>query len=99
MRATSSRTVIPSLISSIELSLDQNLRLRDPAATLDDLREAVATIEELERTTRRVFGGAHPFTTWIELNLQKSRAMLAAREGDGVSSVCDGVAAMTPRGT
>ena len=80
MRATSSRTVIPSLISSIELSLDQNLRLRDPAATLDDLREAVATIEELERTMRRVFGGAHPFVANIEPNLRGARAALRARE-------------------
>ena len=32
----------------------------DTGATLDDLREAVTTLEELERTARRVFGGAHP---------------------------------------
>jgi len=69
-------------------------------ATLDDLREAVTTLEELTRTARRVFGGAHPFTTWIEGHLRNPRAVLAAREGDGVSSVrvCDGVAAMTPGG-
>ena len=34
--------------------------LRDPGATLDDLREAVATLEETAPTARRVFGGAHP---------------------------------------
>ena len=33
-----------------------------PRATLDDLREAVRTLEETERTARRVLGGAHPFT-------------------------------------
>ena len=34
----------------------------DPAATLADLREAVATLEDVERIARRVFGGAHPMT-------------------------------------
>ena len=33
---------------------------QDTGATLDDLREAVTTLEETERTMRRVFGGAHP---------------------------------------
>ena len=28
----------------------------DPDATLDDLREAVTTLEEIEPTARRVFG-------------------------------------------
>ena len=34
----------------------------DPGATLDDLREAVTTLEDTERTARRVLGGAHPAT-------------------------------------
>ena len=34
--------------------------VRDDGATLDDLREAVTTLEETERTARRVLGGAHP---------------------------------------
>ena len=34
----------------------------DPAATLDDLREAVTTLEEVEQNMRRVFGRAHPLT-------------------------------------
>ena len=34
----------------------------DDGASLDDLREAVATLEDVERTARRVFGGAHPTT-------------------------------------
>ena len=37
---------------------------KDPGATLDDLREAVTTLEESERIARRVLGGAHPLTTW-----------------------------------
>ncbi|CAH0370609.1 unnamed protein product, partial [Pelagomonas calceolata] len=31
----------------------------NPGATLDDLREAVATLEDTERTVRRVFGNTH----------------------------------------
>ena len=68
----------------------------DPAATLDDLREAEATLENAERIARRVFGGAHPLTSVIERDLRIARDTLAARDGgDIVSSVCDGVAAMT----
>jgi hypothetical protein len=52
----------------------------DPGATLDDLREAVATLEEIERISRRVLGGAHPDTAGIEYSLEKSRAALRARE-------------------
>ena len=50
-------------------------------ATLDDLREAVTTIKETERTARRVFGGAHPVTTGIEEDLRDARAALRARGG------------------
>ena len=52
----------------------------DPAATLDDLREAVTTLEDVERTARRVFGGAHPFTASVEVKLRAARAALRARE-------------------
>ena len=52
----------------------------DPSATFDDLREAVTEHEELERTARRVLGGAHPTTRGIEKTLRRSRAALAARE-------------------
>jgi hypothetical protein len=52
----------------------------DDGATLDDLREAVTTLEETERTARRVFGGAHPLTTGIEGELRNARAALCARE-------------------
>jgi hypothetical protein len=68
----------------------------DPGATLDDLREAVTTIEDAERIARRVLGGAHPLVAQIGPCLRNARAALAAREGGDVSSVCDGVAAMTP---
>ena len=53
---------------------------QDPAATHDDLREAVTTLEEIERTARRVLGGAHPTTAGIEDELRDARAALRARE-------------------
>ena len=53
---------------------------RDPDATLDDLREAVSTVEDAERIARRVFGGAHPFMTGFEKAVRVSRAALGARE-------------------
>ena len=52
----------------------------DGDATLDDLREAVKTLEELAPTARRVLGGANPITTDIECVLQRARAKLRARE-------------------
>jgi hypothetical protein len=52
----------------------------DPGATLDDLREAVTTLEDAERTARRVLGSAHPLTQSIERALQIGRVVLAARE-------------------
>ena len=56
------------------------LAAMDPDATLDDLREAVAMLEETERTARRVFGGAHPLVLDIEDELRDARAALRARE-------------------
>ena len=53
---------------------------KDDGASLDDLCEAVATLEDVERTARRVFGGAHPLTSAIEEDLRKARAGLAATE-------------------
>ena len=52
----------------------------DPGATLDDLREAVTTLEDAERISRRVFGGAHPTARAIEIALRTARAALRARE-------------------
>ena len=52
----------------------------DTGATLDDLREAVTTLEETARTARRVFGGAHPSTRNIEGGLRQARARFALRE-------------------
>ena len=55
----------------------------DSAATLDDLREAVITLEDVERISRRVFGGDHPFVVQLEGALQESRAALRVREMPG----------------
>ena len=70
----------------------------DPDATLDDLNEAVTTLEDVGRIARRVLGGANPLTVDIERALRDARAALSAREGDDARSVCDGVATMTPGG-
>ena len=56
---------------------------RDPAATLDDLREAVTTLEEIGPIARRVFGGSHTLVTQTERALQNARAVLRARGGSG----------------
>jgi len=69
---------------------------KDGAATLDDVGEAVTTLEDLVRTTRRVFGGAHPLTVEIECDLQMARAALRAR--GGVDALREAVEAMTPPG-
>ena len=53
---------------------------KDEGATLEDLREAVTTIEELAPIARRVLGGAHPLTMAFEIDLRGSRASLRARE-------------------
>ena len=53
---------------------------KDAGATLDDLREAVTTLEDTERIARRVLGGAHPDVELIEESMQESRAALCARE-------------------
>ncbi len=63
----------------LKLKYAQSL-YKDDGSTLDDLCEAVATLEETARIARRVLGGAHPSTTVIEASLQNSRATLRARE-------------------
>jgi len=60
--------------------MSHSLLQQDVPASLDDLREAVTRLEDTERTVRRVFGGAHPFTVKIEVALRQSRAALRARE-------------------
>ena len=52
----------------------------DTGATLDDVREAVTTLEETEPIARRVLGGAHPDTLNVEKCLRIAREALRARE-------------------
>ena len=53
---------------------------RDPSATLDDLREAVSTFEDMEPIARRVLGSAHPLTSSIEGALRQTRGAVSACE-------------------
>ena len=59
----------------------------DPSATLDDLREAVMTYTELERTARRVFGNVHPTVLDIGKDLRNSRKDLARLGEDSDKAV------------
>ena len=52
----------------------------DEGATLDDLRESVATFEETARIARRVLGGQHPTTKGLEGPLIVARRVRDARE-------------------
>ena len=54
-----------------------------PAATLDDLREAVETIEDTGRIARRVLGDAHPLVVDNERELRSARAKLRYHEARG----------------
>ena len=71
---------------------DTTLRLRciygqslygNDVATLDDLLEAVATLEDAGRTAQRVLGGTHPVAMGIEAALRRARTALRAREAPG----------------
>ena len=68
---------------------------RADGAPLDDLREAVTTLEDTERTARRVMGGAHPLVVQIGPCLREARDALRALEGD-VRSIREAVEAVTP---
>ena len=53
---------------------------KDPDATLDDVREAVMTLEDTARIARRVMGSANPLTRSIEKGLRDARDALRAAE-------------------
>ena len=83
------RKMIPVARRALGESHELTLRMRwcyaialyqDPAATLNDVREAVTTLEDGERIARRVLGGAHPVVSKMEASLQNARAALRARE-------------------
>ena len=98
------RKTIPVARRVLGISNDFTLRMRwtygraihkDPAATLDDLREAVTTLVDAERIARRVFGGAHPLAVDLEDSLRQARAVLSVREGE-VEPLRAAVEAMMP---
>ena len=100
------RGLIPMVRRVLGENHEETLRLRwshamtlylDRGATLDDLREAVTTLEDATRIMRLVFGRAHPTTARIEGELREARAALRARESGAVESIREGVAAMTAR--
>ena len=53
---------------------------KDAGAALDDLREAVTTLEDVERIARRVLGSPHPVTVDAGDVLRQARAALRTRE-------------------
>ena len=53
---------------------------KDNAATLNELHEAVSTLENTDRIARRVLGSEHPLTVGIQDALRRTRAALRARE-------------------
>ena len=63
----------------MEINYAQSL-VFDTGSTLDDLREAVTTLEDATRIARRVLGAAHPIAAGIEKILRDSRAVLRFRE-------------------
>ena len=67
----------------------------DPAATLDDLREAVTTLEETTRTGRRVMGRSHPLVLRFEQDLRNAQGALRARETGDLNSLREAIEAMT----
>ena len=74
---------VPGDNEGLSLHIRMNYALAlyaDTRASLDDVREAVTALEELDRTARRVLGGAHPHTAWIEGTLRDARAKLRARD-------------------
>ena len=67
-------------------ALYANALYRADGATLDNVRESVETLEDTERTARRVLGGAHPVVGAIESYLRHARTALAARETPSASA-------------
>ena len=52
----------------------------DNSATLEELREAVTTLDETGRTARQVLGISHPLAVGLGQYLRSSQAALRTRE-------------------
>jgi len=79
------RKMIPVVRRVLGESNDLTIKMRchyartlylDKGATLDDLREAAKTLEDVERIARRVLGGAHPTTGVVGRALEMLRSRL-----------------------
>ena len=72
-----------------EVGLRGGALQRPRRATLDDLREAVTTLEDAERIARRVLGGAHPTTLGIGPSLADRARRAAAPASTMVDASLD----------
>ena len=72
--------------SATRASLSAPWTYTNDAATLDDLREAVETLESVVRVWTRVFGEAHPETPKAQDALKIARGALAARRAASAGS-------------
>ena len=68
----------PEHMSVLFLRINYASILGSEARSRDDLVEAVALLEELSSTARRVLGAAHPTTMTINGNLESARSKLAS---------------------
>ena len=81
MMPVARRAIGPSHITTLRMRLVYSVAIYTNAdATLDDLRDAVSTLEETERIIRRVLGGAHPLIGSAGRRLRDAQAVLRARE-------------------
>ena len=67
-------------ITTLKIRYSYARALCGAATRLDDLREAVTTLEDTERTARRVLGGTHPMAVQIDDSLREARAHLRTLE-------------------
>jgi len=93
------RSTMPVARRALNKKGDLTLRMRwifartlymDPSTTLDDVREAVTTLGEIERTARRVLGGSYPFTMDIERSLRAARTALRTLEAKAAEAITPG---------
>ena len=56
-----------------------SVTVQDGDSSVDDLRDAVATLTDLEAKRLRIFGEAHPDTRRLRRSLESAQKALAAR--------------------
>ena len=72
------RELGPEHQTVLNLRLNYAVFLLREGRSRDNVVEAVALLEELSSTARRVFGTAHPITMIINRNLGRARSKLAS---------------------